>query len=50
MLSPPLTALLYLYNMIRSALGTDIVWRQVHYRLVSPSETRVLGTGRADES
>jgi ceramide glucosyltransferase len=39
----PAIALLYLYNMIRSAAGTDIVWRQIHYRLVSPNETRVIG-------
>ena len=39
----PLAALLYLYNMVRSALGTDIVWRQIHYKLISPNETRVLG-------
>jgi cellulose synthase/poly-beta-1,6-N-acetylglucosamine synthase-like glycosyltransferase len=38
----PAIALLYLYNMIRSALGTDIVWRQIHYKLVSPNQTHVL--------
>ena len=42
-LCSPLAALLYLYNMVRSALGTDIVWRQIHYKLISPNETRVLG-------
>ena len=42
-LSSPLVGLIYLYNMIRSALGTDIVWRKVHYRLISPNETLVLG-------
>ncbi len=41
MLCSPLTALLYLYNMGVSALGTDIVWREIHYKLVSPNETRV---------
>ena len=41
MLCAPLTALLYLYNMGVSALGTDIVWREIHYKLVSPNETRV---------
>lgn len=38
----PLVALLYLYNMVRSALGTDIVWRQIRYRLVSPNETEIF--------
>jgi cellulose synthase/poly-beta-1,6-N-acetylglucosamine synthase-like glycosyltransferase len=38
----PAAALLYLYNMIRSAAGTDIVWRQIRYKLVSPNETRVV--------
>jgi ceramide glucosyltransferase len=38
----PVAALLYLYNMIRSAAGTDIVWRQIRYKLVSPNETRVV--------
>jgi ceramide glucosyltransferase len=42
-LCSPLVALLYLYNMISSALGTDIVWRQIRYRLISPNETRVFG-------
>jgi len=46
----PLVALLYLYNMIASALGTEIVWRQVHYRLVSPNETRVFGESAASEN
>jgi ceramide glucosyltransferase len=42
-LCSPLAALLYLYNMIRSALGTEIIWRRIHYKLVSPNETRILG-------
>jgi cellulose synthase/poly-beta-1,6-N-acetylglucosamine synthase-like glycosyltransferase len=42
-LCSPLVALLFLYNMISAALATDIVWRQIHYKLVSPNETRVLG-------
>ena len=46
----PLVALLYLYNMISSALGTEIVWRQIHYKLVSPNETRVFGSSAASES
>jgi hypothetical protein len=33
--------------MIRSALGTDIVWRQIRYKLISPNETRVLGGSAA---
>jgi cellulose synthase/poly-beta-1,6-N-acetylglucosamine synthase-like glycosyltransferase len=47
--SPPV-ALLFLYNMIRSALATDIVWRQIHYKLISPNETRVFGGSGANES
>jgi cellulose synthase/poly-beta-1,6-N-acetylglucosamine synthase-like glycosyltransferase len=49
-LCTPLVALLYLYNMIASALGTEIVWRQIHYKLVSPNETRVFGGSAASES
>jgi len=41
-LCSPLVAFLYLYNMISSALSTDIVWREVHYRLISPNDTRVF--------
>lgn len=44
-LCTPLVAVLYLYNMIRSAFGTDIVWRQIHYKLISPTETRILDRG-----
>jgi ceramide glucosyltransferase len=47
--SPPV-ALLFLYNMIHSALATDIVWRQIHYKLISPNETRVFGDSAASES
>jgi ceramide glucosyltransferase len=47
--SPPV-ALLFLYNMISSALTTDIVWRQIHYKLISPNETRVFGGSAASES
>jgi ceramide glucosyltransferase len=39
--SSPVIAYLYLYNMVRSALTTDIEWRQIHYTLISPNETRV---------
>jgi ceramide glucosyltransferase len=49
-LSSPLVALLYLYNMIASALSTEIVWRQIHYKLVSPNETHVFGGSRVSES
>jgi cellulose synthase/poly-beta-1,6-N-acetylglucosamine synthase-like glycosyltransferase len=37
----PLTALLFEYNLIRSALTRNITWRQVHYRLRSPDCTEV---------
>jgi len=49
-LSTPLVALLYLYNMVASACSTEIVWRQIHYKLMSPNETRVLGGSGANES
>lgn len=49
-LSPPLIGIIYLYNMIRSAAGTDIEWRQIRYRLVSPNETHVVGISGANES
>ena len=37
----PLVALLYQYNMIRSALTRRMVWRQIHYTLISPNRTIV---------
>jgi cellulose synthase/poly-beta-1,6-N-acetylglucosamine synthase-like glycosyltransferase len=37
----PLTALLFEYNLIRSALTRNITWRQVQYRLHSPEHTEV---------
>lgn len=49
-LCSPLVAMLYLYNMIASALSTEIVWRQVRYKLISPNETRVYGGSTAGES
>lgn len=49
-LSSPLVALLYLYNMAASALGTEIEWRQIRYKLVSPNETRVCGGSAERES
>jgi ceramide glucosyltransferase len=39
-LSSPLVALLYLYNMIASMLTNEIVWRQIRYKLISPTETK----------
>jgi ceramide glucosyltransferase len=41
-LSAPVVALLFEYNMLRSALSTKIVWRQIHYKLISPNRTLVL--------
>jgi ceramide glucosyltransferase len=41
-LSSPAVGLLYLFNTICSALSTDIKWRQIRYKLVSPNETRVV--------
>ena len=49
-LCSPIVALLYLYNMVRSALGKDIVWQQRRYKLVSPNETRVVGDSGASAS
>jgi ceramide glucosyltransferase len=49
-LSSPLVALLYLYNMTASAFSSEIVWRQIHYKLISPNETRVFGGSAASES
>lgn len=37
----PLTELHYLYILLASAMTTEIVWRGVRYRLVSPTETLV---------
>jgi hypothetical protein len=39
----PFVALLYAYNMIRSALTREMVWRQIHYTLLSPNRTVVRG-------
>src|SRR5262249_39680944 len=49
-LCSPLVAALFLYNMVASALSSEIVWRQIHYKLVSPNETRVFGRSSANES
>jgi cellulose synthase/poly-beta-1,6-N-acetylglucosamine synthase-like glycosyltransferase len=49
-LCAPLVALVYLYNLVVSAAGTEIVWRQIHYKLVSPNETHVFGESAASES
>jgi cellulose synthase/poly-beta-1,6-N-acetylglucosamine synthase-like glycosyltransferase len=40
-LSSPAVAFLYQYNMIVSTLTSDIQWRQIHYKLISPNQTRV---------
>jgi cellulose synthase/poly-beta-1,6-N-acetylglucosamine synthase-like glycosyltransferase len=48
-LSPPLVAMLYLYNMIASVLSTEIVWRDIRYELLSPNETRVFDRKAASE-
>src|SRR5262249_30775857 len=37
----PLSALLYQYNLIRSAFTRDITWRQIRYSLLSPHRTVV---------
>jgi cellulose synthase/poly-beta-1,6-N-acetylglucosamine synthase-like glycosyltransferase len=37
----PLTALLFEYNLIRSALTRRMIWRQIQYRLISPNRTEV---------
>jgi cellulose synthase/poly-beta-1,6-N-acetylglucosamine synthase-like glycosyltransferase len=37
----PLTALLFEYNLIRSALTRSMTWRQIRYRLISPNHTEV---------
>jgi cellulose synthase/poly-beta-1,6-N-acetylglucosamine synthase-like glycosyltransferase len=37
----PLTALLFEYNLIRSALTRRMTWRQIRYRLISPNRTEV---------
>jgi cellulose synthase/poly-beta-1,6-N-acetylglucosamine synthase-like glycosyltransferase len=41
----PVTALLFEYNLIRSALTRNITWRQIRYRLVSPVRTVVQRGG-----
>jgi ceramide glucosyltransferase len=43
----PATALLFEYNLIRSALTRRITWRQIHYRLISPDRTVVQRGGAA---
>jgi ceramide glucosyltransferase len=40
-LSAPIVPVLYQYNMVYAALTRKIVWRHIHYRLVSPNETHV---------
>ena len=41
-LSAPVVALLFEYNMLRSAFSREIIWRQIRYSLISPNRTRVL--------
>ena len=41
----PLTALLFEYNLILSALTRNIKWRQIQYRLISSNRTAVLRGG-----
>jgi ceramide glucosyltransferase len=38
----PVVSLIYLYNVIASARTTRIVWREIAYDLISPSETVIL--------
>ncbi|HZF39627.1 MAG TPA: glycosyltransferase [Blastocatellia bacterium] len=38
----PVVSLVYLYNVIASAKTTRIVWRDIAYDLISPSETVIL--------
>lgn len=38
----PLTALLFEYNLIRSALTRNMTWRQIRYKLISFNRTVVL--------
>lgn len=40
-LSPPLVALLYQYNLIHSTFSRNISWQGIRYTLVSPQETRI---------
>jgi ceramide glucosyltransferase len=41
----PLTALLFEYNLIRSALTRNMTWRQIRYKLISSNRTVVLRGG-----
>ncbi len=38
----PVVSLVYLYNVIASAISTRIVWRDIAYEMISPSETVIL--------
>src|SRR5262249_4296794 len=44
-LGVPFIASLYQYNLIRSSLTRDIVWRQIRYTLISPRRTVVQRGG-----
>jgi cellulose synthase/poly-beta-1,6-N-acetylglucosamine synthase-like glycosyltransferase len=43
----PLTALLFEYNLLRSAVSRSITWRQIRYKLISPNRTEVYRGGAA---
>jgi cellulose synthase/poly-beta-1,6-N-acetylglucosamine synthase-like glycosyltransferase len=45
-LSSPVVALLFVYNMLRSAFSKEIMWRHIRYSLISPNKTLVLGRRR----
>ena len=38
----PVVSLIYLYNVVASIRTTRIVWREIAYELLSPSETSIL--------
>jgi ceramide glucosyltransferase len=44
----PLMTVLYLFNGVASCLTRRIVWRGVVYEMVSPKQTRILGSDRVD--
>jgi cellulose synthase/poly-beta-1,6-N-acetylglucosamine synthase-like glycosyltransferase len=42
-LSAPLIALLFEYNLLRSMFTRSLTWRQIRYTLVSPTQTTIHG-------
>ena len=47
----PLTALLFEYNLVRSALTRSITWRQIQYRLISPNRRwSIVATPKAEHA